>query len=184
MTTWLSLVSHPCSSHSRVSCPNCPWALRLEPWRAAPVAVGAASGESPIVAVAICFPDRVSTTAILFSSHTAKSRFPCRSMASPEGDSHSLSFHVPRISELRASSLTMLFLSSMLTKTVPLPSVCGKPVQADGFPWLLSLAIVASYCLWPLSLFVRQSIEQRTDRVSLRILILARSMQQALRESC
>src|SRR5271156_497979 len=69
-------------------------------------------------------------TAIFLLSQTEKRRCPATSIAIPDGESQSVSCQVAVTVFVPASSRTISFLSSIFTKTVPVPSTVGN----SGFP--------------------------------------------------
>src|SRR5260370_32944946 len=82
---------------------------------------------------ATTLPVSAFTTAMTFSSHTAKRRRFLRSMARPEGDLHGARGQRGVSVIFWASNWTSSFLSSMLTKMLPLPSATansGLPPRA------------------------------------------------------
>ena len=86
----------------------------------------APSGPSPMVAVASVLPLMESITPIFLPSQTGKSRLPATSKARPDGDSQPASGHSAVSLLVCASRRTISLLSSMLSKTIPLPSTTAN----------------------------------------------------------
>src|SRR5579859_2517510 len=137
------------SGESSCTTVNVPLSPFDENARLVPGSNAAASAPSPVLGVAITFPESASTTAIISLSQTAKSRRVFVSIASPDGSLHGASGQRCSTVIFCASICSSSLVSSTFTYTLPFPSAAansGLPPTANvlkTFPSAASITVAS-----------------------------------------